>query len=348
MRALLPDKLRGMTPYEPIAGDFPVRLDANESFLSFSQAWCAEAIQNVSPNRYPDPYCAGLCRKFSAFYGVDEASVVMGNGSDELISILIGSLLSKGDAVVLSEMDFSMYRFYADLYECRSVPVPKAADLQTDVDAMIDAAQREHARMVIFSNPCNPTSLLLPHDAVARLVDALDCIVVVDEAYMEFAGAHSVMAMTQTHPHLIVLKTFSKAFGLAAIRLGAAISGQILINAVKAAKSPYNVNALSQAIGEAALSDASILSRNVQTILAERDFLLRSVRALAQNSPRILAVYESAANFICMRVSGALEMFEGLKGNGVIVRRFGEYLRVTAGTREENECFLQIFRLLLE
>lgn len=347
MTMVLPDKLRTMTPYVPISGNYPVRLDANESNASLSPARIAEAVQRILPNRYPDPYCRRLCERFAAHYGIPVDGIVMGNGSDELISILIGCLLNKGDAVAIAEMDFSMYRFYTDLYECRPVMAPKAENLRMDVDAMIDTARREHAKMVIFSNPCNPTSLLLPRNEVLRMLSELDCIVVVDEAYMEFAGNHSVMNISYVNPRLIVLKTFSKAFGLAAIRLGAAVAGETLANAVKAAKPPYNVNALTQAIGEEALSDPAALSLNVRSALAEREFLLRSLRKIARDNPCVGVIYESATNFIFFKVRGAQKVFEGLKANGVIVRLMGEHLRVTTGSRDENERFLQLFKMVL-
>lgn len=338
---MMPEKVRGMTPYTPTQGDYAIRLDANESFLPLSGERIQRAVERVLSNRYPDPYCARLCERFAAYYGIHAEGVVMGNGSDELISILLSCLLSKGDTVLVPEMDFSMYRFYADLYECRAVTVRKAKSLQMDVDAVIEAALRERARMVIFSNPCNPTSLLLPRDQVLRLLDALDCIVVIDEAYMEFAGDHSVMALAEANPRLVVLKTFSKAFGLAGIRLGAAIAGETIASALRAVKSPYNVNALSQAVGEEALSDFSALSRNIGLLCAERDFLLGRVRELAARSPRIAAVHDSATNFLFFRAEGAEALYERLKSQGILVRLMGEHIRVTAGNRAENERFLR-------
>lgn len=344
----LPSKISGLTPYDPIAGDFAIRLDANESFLHNQPQIMKKAIENINLNRYPDPYCTRLCKAFAARYAMLPENIVMGNGSDELISIITGCLLQKGDTVVMMEMDFSMYRIYAELYECRVVTVPKCTDLTVNVDAVIDAAKHVKAKMVIFSNPCNPTSLLLPQSEVLRLIQALDCLVVVDEAYMDFTGDYSVIPFVRSTPHLLVLKTFSKAFGLAAIRLGVAITGQTLANALKAVKSPYNVNALSQAIGEAILTDDNMQADNIAMILLERDFLLQCITALAKQKPQINCVYESATNFIFIKIDNAVYVHQKLLEAGIVVRLVGTaYLRVTAGRRVENEQFLKVLEALL-
>lgn len=344
----LPDKMNGLTPYDPIAGDFAIRLDANESYLRYPAQMIANATRNIHENRYPDPYCTRLCEAFAAHYQVFPENVVMGNGSDELIAIITGCLLQKDDTIVMLEMDFAMYRIYAKLYECNIVMVPKRADLTVDVDEVIDAAKLAHAKIVIFSNPCNPTSRLLPRDEVLRLIRALDCLVVVDEAYMEFGGDHSIIPYVQHIPSVVVLKTFSKAFGLAAIRLGAAVAGAMLANALKAAKSPYNVNALSQAIGEAALANRDTLAEHVTMILRERDFLLRGVTTLSIRKPQIQCIYPSATNFILIKMADAHSVHQRLLAYGIAVRLVGtKYLRITAGERSENEQFLKALEALL-
>lgn len=336
----LPEKIRNLSPYEPICGDYPVRLDANESFFPFDTEALQAAMVTVSTNRYPDPYCAALCDAYGARYGIKADAQVVGNGSDELISLIMSCLLSKGDTVLSLSPDFSMYRFYPQIYELASVVLDKGPDLLADVEQIIQAAEACDASLLIFSNPCNPTSKLMTRADIMRLLDALSCLIVVDEAYMEFARDESVMDIAAKHPRLIVLKTFSKAMGMAALRLGVAIAGADIIRALKAAKSPYNVSALSQAAGLALLSDGERLNACTRAMIAQRDALMEGLAALSAAHPRMTLIQESQTNFAFVHMDGAAQVFEALKARGIIVRQMGEYLRITAGTEAEQRMLL--------
>ena len=189
MAFALNDKIKALTPYDPICGEYPIRLDANESYIPFPdeiQAEMGKALAETALNRYPDPYAEKVCSLFAAFYGISPALVTAGDGSDELISIIMSAFLQKGDKVLTLAPDFSMYRFYTGIVECPCVTMEKNADFIIDPQQVIDTARREGARLIVFSNPCNPTSVGLSADEVRRILRGTDALVVLDEAYMDF------------------------------------------------------------------------------------------------------------------------------------------------------------------
>lgn len=332
------DKLKNLTPYDPVEGTYRIRLDANESFLPLPDEVVEKlpkAFERVRFNRYPDPLASELCFDFAQYYGVNPQAVTAGNGSDELLNIIANAFLQRGETVLTLEPDFSMYSFYAELAECRCVRVEKGAGFRIDPDAVIARAEQEQAAMVIFSNPCNPTSVLLDRDSVRKIIRGVNGLVVLDEAYMDFADA-SLIREAEQYDNLILLRTCSKMFGLAAIRLGFAVANPTLTRALRAAKSPYNVNAVTQAIGSAVLSEPEAAHHALEQILISRRSLYGMIRALADKYPGKIDVIEPQTNFVFARYDDIGELFDFLKKNAIIVRRMGDYLRITAGRNHEN------------
>lgn len=339
----LNEKLRGLTPYDPIEGEYRIRLDANESFLPLPpnvRAQLQERIACLPFERYPDPLCGELCRAFAGYYDIDPAYVTAGNGSDELISILTGSFLMKGQTVATLEPDFSMYRFYASAAEMKTVSIPKEENLQISVDKVIDACRAQRPDMLIFSNPCNPTGQGLAKEEVRRLITALeDVLVVVDEAYMDFWD-QSLISEVIRYDNAVLLRTCSKAVGGAGMRLGFAVANQQITNALRAIKSPYNVNSMSQAAGACLLSHKQELQQAKETLIAARQELQAGLERLAGAYSQ-LCVYPSCTNFVLVALPHTKELFDYLKSNGIVVRYMGRYLRITAGNPEENSTLLQ-------
>lgn len=338
----LNEKLRELGPYEPVRGSFRVRMDANESFRSLPVpilAKLAEAAASVSYNRYPDPYASELCESFARFYGVDPALVTAGNGSDELISVVTGAFLMKGDAVMTLAPDFTMYRFYAGIDEARCFEYEKKPDFSVDIDDVIGAVKRNDVKMLIFSNPCNPTSLGVKREEIRRLARSVDALVVLDEAYMDFWD-QTMLREAGEYDNLILLRTCSKAFGMAGIRLGFAVANPALTNALKAVKSPYNVNAFTQKAGTVIYGEREWAESSVREIVASKNELSASLKRLEADSPGKLAVLDSVTNFILIRTPEAERLYGDLLEKGVAVRLLGGCLRVTAGSGEENAEFM--------
>lgn len=335
----LNEKIKGLTPYTPMTGEYDVRLDANESFLT-PPAWLLEEMAQVLTalplNRYPDPYATELCELFAAFYQLRPQCVTAGNGSDELISVLVNAFLQKGDRVVVTAPDFSMYQFYAHLAECPVTVLEKNEDLSLDFDALADLSNRTGARMILFSNPCNPTSAGFQREGIRRLLRNTKSLVVLDEAYMDFFD-QSLLPDVEEYPNLIVLRTCSKALGLAACRVGFAVANETLTNAIRAVKSPYNVNALSQAVASVLLRHPDLLREGIRTIIRSRDDLYQRLQQLQQQYVGRMRVIKPDTNFVMVWLDNAGSMFNSLREDGILVRNIGEFLRITAGTPAENE-----------
>ncbi len=342
----LNDKIRDLTPYEPISGTYHIRLDANESFMPLPdvlQERIQEVVKQVSYNRYPDSKAEELCARFAGYYGLNPAAVTAGNGSDELISVICNAFLMKGETMLTVSPDFSMYRFYASVSECNCVVHPKNPDLTIDVDKLIADANEHDAKMIVFSNPCNPTSLGLKKEEVRRLIRSVKALVVLDEAYMDFWD-QSLLPEVEQYDNLMILRTCSKAFGMAAIRLGFAVANPTLTNALKAVKSPYNVNSLTQAIGAAVLGERQILESGLTEVLKSRDELYNGMKQMESEYPNKMIVYPTVTNFVLVQLENAKEIYQRLLNSGIAVRFMGDFLRITAGTPEENRELLLAFR----
>lgn len=342
-------KVKNLTPYEPISGTYEIRLDANESFLKFPQEIeneMVEALKNTAFNRYPDPNATKLVDGFAKYFNVDANCVTAGNGSDEIISVIMNAFLQKGDKILTLEPDFSMYRFYAEIAECQCVKYQKNENLDVNIDDVVTLANSDNVRIVIFSNPCNPTSRIITKEDVRKLINNTDALVVLDEAYMDFAEDESLLGEFENYDNLIILKTCSKALGSAALRLGFAVANKTLTNIIRAVKSPYNVNSVSQALGEVLFAHPDYINECIKTVVESRKELYSAI--LQIKSDKIEKVYETNTNFVFLKVKDAKQVFEKMKENSIIIRNMGDYLRITAGTKYENEKMLEAFKKVLE
>ena len=351
----IPERIRRLEAYQPAEGECRIRLDANESpFAPTEEMRDAfdEALREVPFQRYPDPAAAALREAFAGRYGLSSGNVVAGNGSDELIFLICTAFLLPGDHMAVTAPDFSMYAFYGSLVGAEIVTFEKDDNLCMDADRLTAFLREENVKLVILSNPCNPTGQLMRREEMLSVIRQTDALVIADEAYMEFCGeGESVLPFCGEYPNLIVLKTLSKAFGFAAARLGFAVGNTELIEAVRKVKSPYNLNAVSQKLGEIILSFAVIAESNIQKIRESKAALECALEREARKAH--YRVYPSATNFVLLRFADtdgaagaarALAMFEALKRDGILVRYIlGDCLRITAGTEQENEALLCSF-----
>lgn len=327
---LLPEKLRNMTPYAPSAGTYAVRLDANESPFDLPASAKEKFLQELfaAPlNRYPDASAAALCAAFGARYGIEPGFIMAGNGSDELIGLLLSSFLAKGDTLLLASPDFSMYRFYAELSEVGLASCSRGAEF--GAGALEDALAQSGARAVIFSNPCNPTGSGISRAELLPLIQKReDVLFLVDEAYMDF-WEQSLLHDAPALSNLIVLRTLSKAWGAAGLRLGFAVSSPGLISALNAARSPYNVGTPAQILGRILLeqgeSRGAFLAEQARKLEGQLKLLLPQAR-----------VFPTHTNFVYLETQDAAQIYEYLKEQGIIIRLFGQNaLRITASVDEE-------------
>jgi len=343
-------KLCELTPYDPIEGEYKIRLDANESYLNLNDEISSKIsteLSKLSLNRYPDPFAKNAIKAFSNFYEINENYVTAGNGSDELISIITSCFLESGDKLVTLTPDFSMYAFYGSLYELETLTFPKENDLTVDVDKLILFCNENQPKMLIFSNPCNPTSLGIEKNGILKLLNNISCLVVLDEAYMDF-WSESVLDEIDNFDNLIILKTCSKAIGLAGIRFGFAVAGTTITNALKSVKSPYNTDAVSQKIVEIAFKEKDLIKKRTSEIISNKNFLLIALNDLSKKFSKLAKVYDSNTNFVFIKTDFAEEIFQQLLNKSIAIRKFNGFIRITAGSIFENYEVIEALESILK
>jgi histidinol-phosphate aminotransferase len=303
----------------------------------------ARAAAAVPLNRYPDgggaAVKAALARALPLPPG---AAMALGNGSDELIQILTTVVAQSGAAVLAPDPTFVMYRVYALHAGVRYVPVPLRDDLEVDEPALIEAIARERPALVWLASPNNPTGRAVPVAAVERILAAAPGVVAVDEAYADFGGV-SLLPRVLEFPNLVVLRTLSKV-GLAGARLGYAAGHPAWIGEIDKVRSPYNVNALTQAVVPVLLEAGDVLAAQAAAVCEERGRLAAALAAVPGFS-----VTPSDANFLLVRVPDAERVAADLRAGGVLVKSLHGHhpltancLRITVGTPAENETLLRV------
>lgn len=352
MKYEIPEKIRNLVPYEPINGEYKIRLDANEAYSNPTETLLKafeNSIKSTKLNRYPDPNATELCKAFGEFYSVSCELVTAFDGSDEVLALICATFFSAGQKLAVFSDDFSMYKQYANTYATECVVIPKEKNLMIDVDKTIAFLIENNISALLFSNPCNPTSLGLKRSEVIKIITNTQALVIVDEAYMDFWN-ESVLNRVESFDNLIVLKTCSKAIGLAGIRLGFAVASKGLTRVFKAVKSPYNVNSISQEIGRIALNEHEYLTNLVSKICKNRIWLQEKFEMLDNKFPTKIKTYKSCTNFIFIEVletGGSDKIWKELILSSIAVRKMGNYLRITAGSEEENKILCDEFERIL-
>ncbi len=344
LRHLRPDirSMRGYTPGEQVVDC--IKLNTNECAWPPSPSVHAAlaGLADDSVRMYPDPRARRLREVAAAIYGVTPGQVLAGNGSDDCLTIIYRSLLAPGDRAACP---WPTYGLYDDLAAIQGVPI-EHVDWARDW-ALPAVLPRLGAKLLLLANPNNPSGTVVPVDQLRHLADAHDGILVVDEAYVDFCPGGSILPHLDQHPNLIVLRTFSKSYSLAGARLGLLFAAEPLVDAFMKVKDSYNVNAMTQAVGVAALEDADYHQELVRRTLAERQRLERLLTGLGWTWPT------SGANFLLCEVGArAGELYRGLKDRGLLVRWWDKpgldsKLRITVGTPEQTDLLLRHLRELL-
>lgn len=338
-------KLVNLVPYDPITGHYDIRLDANESCFNLSDSLkekIGKSISQIDFNRYPDSLSKAPTKAFAELYNISEELVSVGNGSDELISIISSCFFESGDTIVNVSNDFSMYEFYAQLYEVNVATYQKESDLSIDPDKLIAFCKENGAKGLIFSNPCNPTSLGLDRDAVRKIITSLeDTLVILDEAYMDFWD-QSLLDEADKYSNLIILKTCSKAIGLAAVRCGFAVANKTITNAIRAAKSPYNNDTVAQTIVSDILSEKQYLNDCRDIIVKNTKQLYSDITALNEKYSCFDTVYNTCTNFVFIKTEEFEKIYQFMLDNSIAIRKFRGFIRVTSGTAQENARFMEV------
>lgn len=319
-------------------GEASVFLDANEN------SWGSP--YPIAYNRYPDPLQKTIKKRLSELKNVRPEQIFLGNGSDEAIDILFRVFCEPGlDNVIILPPTYGMYAVQGNIHGTEIRRAPLNEHFQPDVPAILALAD-ERTKLLFLCSPNNPTGNLFDHDTVAQLLREFKGIVVVDEAYIDFATTVSWANKTDEYPNLVVLQTLSKAWGLAGLRVGMAISNETIIGYFNKVKYPYNIGLATLAIVEQALQSEAQYRSFVAQLNADKSILEKELADLAF----VEKIYPSDANFILVKVRDAQVTYDYLAQNGVIVRNRSKEincencLRITIGTTAENEQLIALLK----
>ncbi|KLU63503.1 histidinol-phosphate aminotransferase 2 [Peptococcaceae bacterium CEB3] len=343
--ALARKEILSLKPYTSKPYPRAVKLDANENPFPWPDGMREELLgAELSLNRYPDGGAQELKRALAGYTGVSETGILPGNGSDELIQLIFTVFGGEGRAVVLHPPTFVMYETAARVTGTKVEEVPLRDDLRLDAEGIIKAASAPAAHVIILCNPNNPTGSRFAQEDILEIIRESGKVVVVDEAYAEFSGA-SMVEMVSRYPNLLIMRTFSKAFGLAGLRLGYLLGQDEIIDLLNRARQPFNVNAFSQKAGVTALRYESEYKKQIAVIQKEIGKIYRELNEI----PGIRA-YPTAANFVLFQCAAPAQLAEDLWARGFLVRNLGDIpvlgpsLRMSSGLPEENGRFLRAVR----
>ena len=339
-------ELRTLEPYIVDRAKYKIRLDANESFIKLEDCLLKEMKEEINTalfNRYPDADSEAVCTLYAKYAGVLSKNIMAGNGSDELIQVMVNTFVEKGEKVVVLSPDFSMYSFYTEIGGGIPVEIESNEEFDIDIDYLIKEILRIKPKMVILSNPNNPTGAIIKREDLIKLIEKANCLVVIDEAYFEFYG-QTLVDKIDAYNNLIILRTCSKAAGMAAIRLGFLITNKELLFELKSVKPPFNVNSISQSFGEVILKNDNIIKLNSDKIVEQREILIKQLSEFKE-----LKLFKSKANFVLIKLKKSVDLNKKLLEKGIKIRSFGggkltNCMRITVGSDYENAGVLEVIK----
>lgn len=344
-QALLRPALRTLKAYESKPLPNCVKMEANENPFPWPEGMKDELFRaDFQLNRYPDGQASQLKQSLAQYTGIEQSGILTGNGSDELIQLVLSCFGGEGKKVIVHPPTFSMYQAAAKVTGTGFIEVPLLQGVMLDVEGILRAAQQPESSVIILCNPNNPTGSLFPREDLLRVVRESGTIVVLDEAYGEFAG-ESLADQIVHYPNLLVMKTFSKAFALAGLRLGYLLGRTETIELLNRARSPFNVNAFTQRAGVLALKYVEDFKQQIHVIQQE-------IQKLSQGLKEVpgITVWNTRANFVLFQPNQPNQVYEALIQKGFLVRNMGnlpvigDALRASVSLPEENERFLTVLR----
>lgn len=338
---LLRKNILALKPYssarDEYSGEAMVFLDANEN--PFNQPY----------NRYPDPLQKEVKRRISEILNVPDENIFLGNGSDEPIDLLIRAFCEPGtDNIISIDPTYGMYQVAADInnIEVRKVSLSEDFELQS---ANLLKEVDDSSKLIFLCSPNNPTGNCLNREKMMEVIKNFNGIVVLDEAYIDFAPGKSLLPELKNFPNLVILQTFSKAWGMAGIRLGIAFASTEIIGILNKIKYPYNLNILTQQKALELLKNRDSVEKWIKILMAER----KKMTELLKQFPFVVKIYPSDANFLLVKMHDAKGIYTYLVERGIIVRDRSKIhlcddsLRITIGTFDENEALLNALKDLI-
>jgi histidinol-phosphate aminotransferase len=342
LNKLIRENIKRLKPYSSARSEFSgvanVFLDANENaFGSPLMKWY---------NRYPDPLQWEVKKKLSTIKNIAAENILLGNGSDECIDLLIRAFCDpQKDNIIICPPTYGMYEVYAHINDVDVKEVSLLQNFQLNLEALEQAID-ENTKLIFFCSPNNPTGNNMEREDIEMVLNNFDGIVVIDEAYINFSRRRSFLSELKDYPNLVVMQTFSKAWGLAALRLGMNFASIEIIDILNKIKPPYNINQATQELALQALDHLDDVNIMIKETVKEREELVKDIVQL----PVVQKVYPSDANFVLAKMTEATSIYNYLKEKGIIVRNRSnvilceDCLRITVGTSRENEQLIQALK----
>lgn len=351
MKTLIREKIVDLVPYKVITKSYKWKLNANESPINLFDEWALEIqseIQKEGLNLYPDPNADEL-RSLLAEYALCPAdNIICGNGSDEIIKMVCEVFLDQGDKVVVHTPTFSEYMLATDVAGGDVIEVKSDNNFNVDIDEIIETVNQNKAKLVFLCFPNNPTGNAFTKEEILRVLNETEAVVVSDEAYYEFCGV-SVVDEALENDRLVVLRTLSKAFGIAGLRVGYAVGTPLMIDLLGRVKMPYNLNTFSQAVARVALRNTNRVTGIIMMLIDERERMYEALVGLPN-----LEIIPSKANFLLYRSSKYTELIEAFEKASIGIRAFGNNgalqncFRINIGVQEANDEIVAIFKDVLK
>lgn len=331
-------------PYHAPIKEYEVKIDANENPFEHCPAVIEKArewlLDKDNLTRYPDTDHNCLREKLGEIYNVSKDNITCGVGSDQIIEYILKAFIEPGDKILVPNPSFSMYELSNTLNHGVTINYELETDFSYPIDSILDLYHQHQPKVVFICTPNNPTGSIIDKIQLKKLLDIIKCPVVVDEAYAEFIQDEMVSEINN-YEQLIVLRTFSKAFGLAGLRVGYAISSIEGINAINRCQAPYNLSSFSAKMAELVLEHIDYYKSSIEILQKNRDWLYETLKTI----PVIEEVYPSKANFILVKVKD-IKVTSYLEENRVLVRgyglegRLGYCMRITVGSEDENNLLI--------
>ena len=345
--------LSDMPAYDVAERDWRIKLNANEAPTSLPplvEERVMARLSRVAFNRYPNQEMEDIIAQVAENYSLSEEQIFFGNGSSEIIEKLFFAFGGARHTIVYPEPSFSMYKIYVKAADANGVPVGLEEDYSLDRERFVRAVKENKASLAVVCTPNNPTGNLIPLSDVEYIAQNIDCAFLVDEAYLEFAGEkESAVPLLAKYPHMIVARTFSKAYGLASARVGYMMADASIVEMIKKAFMPYHLNVLSLVTADVVYQMRDEFMPRIYMLRDECRRVAETLKALPE-----LTVYPSYTNFLLMKYAKAVELNEYMTERGIGVRSFGSAprlencLRISMGTREENDIWMKEVKRFIE
>ena len=344
------DNLRELKPYDPHEVPYKIKLNANENPYGLPEEIIEEILRkakNLEYSRYPNANSVKLSEAVSSFCGLSRDNIVIGNGSDELIDYLIKAFSEKERSIITTAPSFAMYKIYSIVNGSNFVQIPLSQDnFSLNEDEVLEEAKKEDSSIVFIAYPNAPTGNYFAEDKITKIIEESGCLVVVDEAYFEF-GEKTFVPLISQYDNLVILRTFSKAYSLAGLRVGYLLSNLEIINEIRKVKSPFNVNTFSQLAAQVVFENKEILKESIKKIVEERERLTNKINELPS-----FKAHPSRTNFVLAEVGSKEDtdlVYNKLLKQGILVPLVSDslfstsryFLRITVGNKEENDILIK-------